>query len=270
MPPPPRALGMAFRPGVSRVAPARPGGTDMAGPSWLAGAFAAVMIVTAAYSAGRLAISRLRGQATELDADAVHAVMGVAMAGMLMPQLTVLPDSAWAAVFGLAAAWFGWHAIRAKGVAAPGGSRCRYPVPHLIECAAMLYMLLPVHAPPPGRAGTGMAMADMSPAAGAAGSFPALAVVLALFMLGCIVWTTDRLAALARAGTTAPDQDTNRHRQPAAAVFVHGASSTLATPGTTVTRHEEQAARPMLAPRLATVGKLVMSITMGYMLILML
>jgi hypothetical protein len=242
----------------------------MAGPSWLAGAFAAVMIVTAAYSAGRLAISRLRGQATELDADAVHAVMGVAMAGMLMPQLTVLPDSAWAAVFGLAAAWFGWHAIRAKGVAAPGGSRCRYPVPHLIECAAMLYMLLPVHAPPPGRAGTGMAMADMSPAAGAAGSFPALAVVLALFMLGCIVWTTDRLAALARAGTTAPDQDTNRHRQPAAAVFVHGASSTLATPGTTVTRHEEQAARPMLAPRLATVGKLVMSITMGYMLILML
>ena len=42
----------------------------MAGPSWVAGAFAAVMIVTAAYSASRLAISRLRGQATELDADA--------------------------------------------------------------------------------------------------------------------------------------------------------------------------------------------------------
>jgi hypothetical protein len=242
----------------------------MAGPSWLAGAFAAIMIVTAAYSAGRLAISRLRGQATELDADAVHAVMGVAMAGMLMPQLTVLPDSAWAAVFGIAAAWFGWHAIRAKGMAIPGGSRCRYPVPHLIECAAMLYMLLPVHAPPTARAGTGMAMAGMSPAAGPAGSFPALAVVLALIMLGCIVWTTDRLAALARAGTAAPDQDTIPRRQPAAAVSAHGAGSTLATSGTTVTRHGEQAARPMLAPRLATVGKLVMSITMGYMLILML
>ena len=252
----------------------------MAGPSWLAGAFAAVMIVTAAYSASRLAISRLRGQATELDADALHAVMGVAMAGMLMPQLNVLPDSAWAAVFGIAAAWFGWHAIRvkgaihAKGTAAPGSSRCRYPVPHLIECIAMLYMLLPVHAPVPARGGTGMAMAGMSSAANPAGSFPALAVVLALFMLGCIVWTTDRLATLARAGTIAPDRDTNPHPRPVAAVRAaapfHDAGSAPVTPGTTVTRHDEHAARPMLAPKLAAVGKLVMSITMGYMLILML
>ena len=246
----------------------------MAGPSWVAGAFAAVMIVTAAYSASRLAISRLRGQATELDADALHAVMGVAMAGMLMPQLAVLPDRAWAAVFGIAAAWFGWHAIHANGTAAPGSSRCRYPVPHLIECAAMLYMLLPVHAPSPAHAGTGMAMAGMSSAAGPAGSFPALAVVLALFMLGCIVWTTDRLTTLARTGTTAPDRDTNPHPQPAAAVRTaasfHDADSAPAAPDATRTRSEEQPARPMLAPKLATVGKLVMSITMGYMLILML
>ena len=242
----------------------------MAGPSWLAGAFAAVMIATAAYSAGRLAISRLRGQATELDADALHAVMGVAMAGMLMPQLTVLPDSAWAAVFGIAAAWFGWHAIRAEGTAALASSRCRYPVPHLIECAAMLYMLLPVHAAPPAHAGTGTAMAGMSPAAGPAGSFPALAVVLALFMLGCIVWTTDRLAALARAEGTAPDRDRNPYPQPAAlvgaAVSFRDAGSVPAAPVATIAR----AARPMLAPKLAAVGKLVMSITMGYMLILML
>ncbi len=52
----------------------------MAGPSWLAGAFAAVMILTAAYSASRLAMSRLRGLAAESDADGLHAVMGAAMA----------------------------------------------------------------------------------------------------------------------------------------------------------------------------------------------
>jgi len=246
----------------------------MGGPSWLAGALAIVMIVTAVYSASRLAISRLRGQAAELDADALHVVMGVAMAGMLMPQLTVLPDSVWGPVFGVGVAWFGWHAIRTKGTtAAPGGSRCRYPVPHLIECAAMLYMLLPVRAaPPPARGGTGMAMAGMSPAAGPAGSFPALAVVLALFMLGCIVWTTDRLATLARAETLPPHWD--RNPQLAAAVRTPAsfpdAGSAPATPGAGVTRRQEQAARPMLAPKLAAVGKLVMSITMGYMLILML
>src|SRR5207344_2953021 len=119
-------------------------GTDMAGPSWLAGIFAAVMILTGAYSASRLAISRLRGPATEVDADALHAVMGAAMAGMLVPRLNVLPGSAWVAVFGIAAAWFGWQAVRARDPHTPGSSPGRFPVPHLIECVAMLYMLLAV------------------------------------------------------------------------------------------------------------------------------
>jgi Domain of unknown function (DUF5134) len=175
----------------------------MAGPSWLAGTFAAVMILTAAYSVCRLAISRLRRRATELDADALHAVMGAAMAGMLVPRLHVLPGGAWAAVFGVAAAWFGWHAMPAGGKGT-SGLRCRYPLPHLIECTAMLYMLVPLHDPRPMPGGTGMAMAGMG-ASASPGSFPALAVILALFMLGHIVWTTDRLATLARAKTTTAD-----------------------------------------------------------------
>ena len=108
----------------------------------------------------------------------------------------------------------------------------RFPVPHLIECVAMLYMLLAVPALRPAPGGAPMAMPGMGPSAGPAG-FPALAVVLALFMLGYIVWATDRLTALARAQATA-------------------------------------AGRPVLAPKLAACGKLAMSITMGYMLLLML
>ena len=185
----------------------------MAGPSWLAGTFAAVMIVIAAYSASRLAISRLRRRATEFDADALHAVMGAAMAGMLVPRLSVLPGSAWAAVFGIAAAWFGWHAIRARGAGTPGGARCRYPVPHLIECVAMLYMLLPRARPAARARGTAMAMPGMGASAGP-GSFPALAVVLALFMLGYVVWTTDQLTTLARAKTTATGPGSNPGHQP--------------------------------------------------------
>ena len=79
------------------------GGSDMAGPSWLPGGFAAVMITVAAYSAGRLAVSRLRGRITEPDADGLHVVMGVAMAGMLVPRLNVLPAGVWAGVFAAAA-----------------------------------------------------------------------------------------------------------------------------------------------------------------------
>jgi hypothetical protein len=244
------------------------------GPSWLAGMFAAVMIVTAAYSASRLVISRARGRVTELDADALHAVMGAAMAGMLVPRLSVLPASAWAAVFGIGAVWFGWRAILPRGLRTADGSRCRFPVPHLIECIAMLYMLFPLYGSRPAQGRTGMAMAAMSSSAGPAGSFPALAAVLALFMVGYIVWTTDRLTALARASTTAARTGRNRAPQVSMAVLAaapdRGAGGPPGSPTAAVVPQGEQKGRPVLAPKLAACGKIAMGITMGYMLILML
>jgi Domain of unknown function (DUF5134) len=235
------------------------GGHDMAGPSWLAGTFAVVMILTAAYSASRLAVSRLRGQATEFDADALHAVMGAAMAGMLVPRFNVLPYGMWVTIFGIGAAWFGWHTLHAAGLGISGRSPCRFPAPHLIECVAMLYMLLSLRGPRTASAGTPIGMAGMSTSAGPAG-FPALAVVLALFMLGYIVWTTDRLTALARAQAPVAGRSADRDRPPSAA----------ATPAAAGPRAGDPAGRPVLAPKLAACGKLVMGITMGYMLIIML
>jgi hypothetical protein len=258
--------------GILRAIPGCREDTDMAGPSWLAGIFAAVMILTGAYSASRLAISRLRGRATEFDADALHAVMGAAMAGMLVPRLNVLPASAWVAVFGIAAAWFGWHAVRTRGLGAAAYSPRSFPVPHLIECAAMLYMLLSAQGSRPVHGGDGMA--GMGASAGPAGSFPALAAVLALFMLGYVLWTTDRLTTLARAKTAATSPGRQPDRQPAALVSVaapiRGASGATALPAAAMSRHHDPAGRPMLAPKLAACGKIAMSITMGYMLILML
>ena len=90
----------------------------------------------------------------------------------------------------------------------------------------MLYMLLPARSADRGAA---MAMPGMS-GTSAAGN-PALALVLALFMVGYILWTTDHLAALSR---------------------VSGPSGGQA-----------------LAPRLAASYKIVMSIAMGYMLLTM-
>ena len=230
----------------------------MTGPSWLAGTFAAVVILASAYSTSRLAISRLRGRATEFDADALHAVMGAAMAGMLVPRLSVLPDGAWMAVFGLAAAWFGWRTVHTRSPAA-AISPSRHPAPHLIECAAMLYMLLPVRDSHPAHGGA--AMAGMGVSAGPSGSLPALAIVLALFMLGHLVWTTDRLASLVRARIAAP-------AAVPVPVTAHAAGDAPGTPAAG-TRRRGQAGGPVLAPGLATCGKLAMSIAMGYMLILM-
>jgi Domain of unknown function (DUF5134) len=244
----------------------------MAGPSWLAITFAAVMILIAAYSAGRLLFARRRGRATETDADALHVVMGAAMAGMLVPRLSLLPGRAWAAVFAVAAAWFGWHALRAR--AAPGVSRCHYPVPHLIECAAMIYMLLPAAGPRPARAGPAMTMPGMSAAPSPAAGFPALAAVLALSMIGYIIWTTDRLAALARAKATTASPGLTRGHPPAETAAAPPARPGPAAAATaasgTGTRPGNPAREPLLAPKLAACCKIAMSIAMGYMLILML
>jgi hypothetical protein len=88
---------------------------EVTGPPWPADVLAAAMILTAGYSASRLAISRALRAATEADTDGLHALMGTAMAGMFLPQLRLLPSSAWAVVLGMAAVWFAGSAVPAGG-----------------------------------------------------------------------------------------------------------------------------------------------------------
>jgi hypothetical protein len=196
------------------------------------------------------------------------------MAGMLVPLLNPLPGSVWEVVFGIAAAWFAWQATRGRYGSTPGSWRCPYPVPHLVECAAMLYMLLAVPSSRPGGAGSGMSMPGMGGSPGAAGSFPALAVVLALFMLGYVIWTTDRLTTLTRARTAAPARSAAWDQ---ARIPVTPGGMAVATPqdaagtfGAAGTWQGHPAGSPMLAPRLAAFYQIAMSTAMGYMLILML
>ena len=107
----------------------------MSGPAWVTGGFAALMIATAAYCAGRLAVARLRGRDTELDADGLHVLMGVAMAGMLEPRLTSVPGAAWRAVGSCP----GRGARGADGgrSAWPGGFTAAHDSERLIRCPRM-------------------------------------------------------------------------------------------------------------------------------------
>jgi hypothetical protein len=143
----------------------------MSGPGWLSGIFAALMLTVATYCAGRLVAARAWRRPTELDTDSAHIVMGVAMAGMLVSGLRAFSPSLWEGVFAAGAAWFGYYALRARR-GAPGTQwRCLQPAPHLVECAAMLYVLL---------------------AARAAATFVPL--LLAVFLLGWAVRLADGLA----------------------------------------------------------------------------
>ncbi len=232
----------------------------MSAPAWLAGSFAVLMVVIAVCCAARLAIPRLRGKNTEPDADTLHFLMGVAMAGMLEPRLTPVPVTAWRAVFAAAAAWFAWQAIRPARRAR--GARGAHPAAHAAESAAMIYMLLPVGSWPSGPR-PGMAMPGMSQ--GTTTGNPALTLVLALFLLGYLLWAIDRLARLARTPAPATARAPTAGRAPQAAQIMPVIPAAPAA-----TAYPRTAASPVLAPRLAASATIAMAITMGYMLITML
>jgi hypothetical protein len=220
----------------------------MAAPAWLTGIFAALMLTVAVYCAGRLVAARRWRRPTELDTDAGHVLMGLAMAGMLVATLRILPVAAWEAIFALAAAWFCAQLLRARRGAPASPWRCPHPTPHLVECAAMLYMFL--------------------------------ALALALFMLAYAIQVADRLTLHAPAlALPSPSQAL----LPTSASVLTAAPLPTASPlaaadpsGDAPVAQAARAAassrpgRLYLAPRCAALCKIAMGLTMGYMLILML
>ena len=114
----------------------------MGGPAWLTAIFAAASLAVAVYCAGRLVVARRGHRPTELDTDGAHVIMGVAMAGMLVSGLRTLPSAIWEVVFAAAAVWFGYRMLQARRGAQPSPWRSSHPLPHLVECAAMVFMFL--------------------------------------------------------------------------------------------------------------------------------
>ena len=220
----------------------------MGGPAWITAIFAAASLAVAVYCAGRLAVARRGHRPTELDTDGAHVVMGVAMAGMLVSGLRTLPSVIWEVVFAAAAVWFGYRMLRRRRGAQPSPWRSSHPLPHLVECAAMVFMFLVL----PASAAAGAATSGMSITMTATESrFSFLTLPLALYLFGYVVWLGDRVTVHAPA--------------PALALATAPASA-----GSGSGSPSPEPARPYLAPRCAAICKITMGITMGYMLILML
>jgi hypothetical protein len=222
----------------------------MGDPAWLTAIFAAASLAVAVYCAGRLVVARRGHRPTELDTDGAHVIMGVAMAGMLVSGLRTLPSAIWEVVFAAAAVWFGCRMLQGRRGARPSPWRSSHPLPHLVECAAMVFMFLIL----PASAAAGAATSGMSMTMTATESrFSFLTLPLALYLFGYVVWLGDRvtLHAPALAIATAP-------------------ASAGSGPGYGSGSRSPESARPYFAPRCAAICKITMGITMGYMLILML
>jgi len=233
-------------------------------PAWLTDALAGVMIATAAYCLGRMAVARRRQRLTSYKVDGLHVMMGVAMAGMLTPQLNPLARSGWArggweVLFGLAAAWFGWQATRGQRHqnGGAGSTRTAHHLQHLLACGAMLYMFLSVVPARTGGSAEGISMGAPTGTGLPGTGVPALALGLAVGLLGYAVWTTDRLMSLGRvAGSMAgavAEVTASRAGTPAQVTGSPGAGTPLV---------------PMSAS-LSACCDIIMCVTMGYMLITM-
>jgi hypothetical protein len=134
--------------------------------------------------------------------------MAIAMAGVLAPGLSTLPNAAWEVIFGVMIVWFAFRVVRdarSNGVRALAGGHC---APHLVHSGAMLYMFL-------GMTSAAGAMAGMAGMAGmpgmAAGSSsmlmlsdPTLAFVFALVLIGYSIWDLDQLSGRRYSLTSAP------------------------------------------------------------------
>jgi Domain of unknown function (DUF5134) len=232
-------------------------GHPVTGLPWLAGVLAALMIVVAAVAAARLCWWRLRGRPAEADADALHVLMGVAMAGMFEPGIGPVPAIAWQAVFALAAAWFTWQALRRRS-GTSSGARDSHPAAHVVECGAMLYMLWPA-----GASHRAARMPGMTGHAGAIAGNPVIAFVLAIVMLGFIVWAIDRLLSRPR-----PRPRAGVGTVHFGDVYTGRGGGPQPIPIRAGLRPNRAAGLP-LAPRLAAFQKVTMGLAMGYMLLTM-
>ena len=257
-------------------------------PSWILDIFAAVMLLVAAVSAGRLAAARPwrngRRRAALTDIDLAHLLMAIAMAGMLVASLQTLPNGAWEAVFAVMTAWFAYRVMRdaqVTGVRALAGGHC---APHLIHAGAMLYMFLAVSAPIAHGSG---GMNDMGGGMSGMGTLdlPFLAFLFALALVGYSIWDLDQLSgpgtsghyslAVARAPADPVLAGVGAPAGPGAtAVLTEPASPPMVTETIETVPEVPPASAPadgtgVLAPWVATGCRIAMGITMAFMLVIM-
>ena len=167
----------------------------MSTPAWILEIFAAVMFLVAEVSAGQLVIARAWTRRDIADADiAVSRLLaGIAVAGLLVPGLSILPNAAWEVAFAVMTAWLAWRLwLESQGRGA-AMARGHYAAP-LVQSAAMLYIFAALAAQSVSGTGGMAGMAGWSSSGLPALHAPTLALIFALLLLAFAVHDLDRQA----------------------------------------------------------------------------
>jgi hypothetical protein len=163
----------------------------MSTPAWVLEIFAVIMLLVAEVSAGQLAVARAWTRRGDADVGIVASrlLTGIAVAGILVPGLSILPDAGWEIVFAVITAWFAWCLWReSRGRGAAAVARGHY-APYLVHSAAVLYLFAALV----GQSAAASAMGGMpGMAGGSSGGIPALALVFTLLLVAFTVYDLDR------------------------------------------------------------------------------
>lgn len=187
--------------------------TGMTGPAPIAIMLGVLMLFGAVLAAVRIVGALRSGDAaaghSDVSVDACHGIMGLSMAGMLMPSLQLVTPGpslwTWFVVQSLVTVWFVVSTVRelvdAEGPVV-GRLASLHHLPHIVLSGAMVYMLYATQVmsgPSPTMGAKAMMVDD------AALPLPTLDLLLALFLVGYTVLLVDRLPfKVARAAVFAP------------------------------------------------------------------
>lgn len=255
----------------------------MSTPAWILEIFAAVMILVAEVSAGQLVLARAwtRRGGAGADIAVTRLLMGIAMAGVLVPGLSALPNVAWDGVFAVVTAWFVWclwRESRRRGAAAV--ARGHYALP-LVHSAAMLYMFAALAGP--SAEGSDMSMSGTGGmsgmAGGASGGLPTLhaPTVDLIFALLLVAFTVNDLDR--RVGVDGYFHVLGRRSAPAGSALAAAAAGpvalrqpTQADAAVTAPRADlaaYTAERLLLSPAVVKGCQVAIGVTMAFILIIM-
>ena len=226
-------------------------------PSWLYYLFGVLMLAVAAYSIGLLLISLRTGRKAGRDVELSHVFMGVSMAGMFVADWAFGPSGFWELIFVAFLIWFVVRAIQSVVTYGPH-------VPHTAVHALMSFAMLLMYWFPMG-GGTGST--SMSASSSTAGRVdPGLAFVVAFLLFGSAIFTL--------ASPTKGRSVYGSHTALVAAGAAAGGGLVQAEGGLTVhpamqLSSSDSFARTISRPVVVDLTHVVMSVAMGFLLILM-
>jgi hypothetical protein len=227
----------------------------MSAPAWILEIFAAVMFLVAEVSAGQLVIARAwtRRDIGGADIAVSRLLAGIAVAGLLVPGLSILPNAAWEVVFAVMTAWLAWRLwleSRGRGAAMARG---HYAAP-LVQSAAMLYIFAALGAQSVSSTGGMAGMAGWSSGGLPALHAPTLALIFALLLVAFAVHDLDR-----RAGVDGYFRTVGRPVVPARSALAAAATGPAAY----------TAERLLLSPAVVKGCQVTIGVTTAFLLIIM-